>query len=73
MSEGLVEITPDAIENRSQHLELSPRGQVIFDATLPRMHERQVTLRSRLENEELRHFLPALEKLEGAADEGDLD
>lgn len=70
---GLVVITPDSIDHRAQHLELSAEGKEIFESTLPRMHERQAALRSRLENDELRHFLSALEKLESAADDGDLN
>jgi len=68
MEARLVVASQDPEDNRAQLLELTPRGQEIFTATLPRMRARQDILRAHLNSEEEEILLRALLKLERAAD-----
>jgi DNA-binding MarR family transcriptional regulator len=69
---ALVRIIPDTEDHRLQHLELTEEGRALFDRILPRMQARQKALRARLSDEETRHFLAALDKLESAAEDTSL-
>lgn len=70
--EGHIAIIADADDHRLQHLELTAAGRAIFERTQPRMLARQDALLARLDDEEVKHFLSALEKLELAAEDPDL-
>lgn len=69
IAEDLVLSKQDEIDQRVQHLSLSPSGKALFEKTLPRMRQRQHRLRSALNDHELGVFYEVLDKLEVAAED----
>ncbi len=69
VAEDLVSSKQDEIDQRVQHLSLSPSGKALFEKTLPRMRQRQHRLRSALDEHELGVFYQVLDKLEVAAED----
>ena len=68
VADGFVQSEQDEIDHRVQHLGLTKKGQALFEATLPKMRERQRHLRATLSRKELETLYRALDKLEIAAD-----
>lgn len=68
IAEGLVLARQDDVDQRVQHLSLSPAGRDLFERTLPRMQMRQKHLRESLTSAELASLNAALDKLEIAAE-----
>lgn len=66
---GVVTARMDDKDHRSQILNLSPKGQEIFEHTLPVTRARQKKLREALTENELHVFRRVLDKLEIAAEE----
>ena len=71
IEDDIVLSRPDESDHRAQILSLAPRGQKIFERTLPVTRRRQAGLRRHLTEEELAIFRRVLDKLEIAAEEQD--
>lgn len=68
IKEQIIQATPDETDQRAQNLTLAPRGQDVFERTLPVTRRRQSKLRENLTPDELETFRRVLDKLEIAAD-----
>ena len=68
IDEKIIQATPDETDQRAQNLTLAPRGQDMFERTLPVTRRRQSKLRENLTPDELETFRRVLDKLEIAAD-----
>lgn len=68
VTEGIVLTKQDQTDHRAQLLSLSPKGEEIFQRTLPVSQKRQSLLNETLTQDELETFHRVLEKLEVAAD-----
>ena len=71
VQDGLVVATPDDADMRISRLKLSPKGQALYEHTLPQMRNRQRKLRAALTDIEAEMLFSALSKLEAVAEERD--
>lgn len=69
LGQDLVRSTPDRRDTRLHHLELTDAGKDMYARLLPIMEQRQMSLQSQLDREEMEHLISAIAKLERAADE----
>lgn len=68
IARGLVRARQDDLDNRVQHLSLTPEGKEVFSRALPVTRRRQKWLRAELTDDEIRTFRNVLDKLEIAAE-----
>ncbi|MDF1726265.1 MAG: MarR family winged helix-turn-helix transcriptional regulator [Sulfitobacter sp.] len=68
---GHLQIEPDDIDHRVQHLSLTPQGKEVFQKVLPVTQRRQEWLRAELSEEEIRVFRKVLDQLEIACERVD--
>ncbi len=68
VKQQVVSSRQDEIDQRVQHLSLTPKGQDLFERALPVTRRRQDWLRKDLSDEEIRTFRRVLDKLEMAAE-----
>ena len=72
IDEKLIAQRVDPKDQRSQILSLRPRGKQLYEATLPRMRNRQAVLMGALTPDQQKEIHEILERLEAAADRRDI-
>ena len=66
VTDGLIERRPDAHDRRNVRLQMTEKGQTLYDAMHARVHDQMAAFFSRLSNDELlevQHGLSAMQKL----------
>lgn len=73
MEVGLLTSGTDETDHRRQRLALTADGRALYQKTLPLMRERQQRLRDAIGEQDLAVFFSALEKLEAAVEQEDVE
>lgn len=68
VNKGLIEATPDKLDQRKQNLALTQKALAISEDMLPIMRKRQAKLVSRVSSKELDVFFKVLEAIDAAAE-----
>jgi DNA-binding MarR family transcriptional regulator len=69
IAQGFLSSQRDAFDNRAQHLDLTDKGQDVYQRTIPRMRDRQTALRAYLTPDDEAVLLRVFDNLERACDD----